>query len=89
MTLFVSGRRSVTVWALLVLATLATWLISRDVMAVHVMVTLIMGVAMVKAFVVMWEYMEVRSAPRSLQVAVCTWLVVTFVVIVGMEWILI
>jgi hypothetical protein len=69
---------STVVWAVLTAVTLTSWLTARDGGSAHqlnVAVTVVvLGIAAVKAFLVIWLFMEVRHAPAWLRATMTGWL---------------
>ena len=75
------------VWALLSAVTIASWLTARDGGATHqinVTVTVVvLLLAGLKAQLVIWHFMEVRTAPRWLKVVTSAWVVGLFTLLLG------
>ncbi|WP_306372228.1 cytochrome C oxidase subunit IV family protein [Mycolicibacterium cosmeticum] len=76
-----------TVWAVLTAVTLASWLTARDGGAAHRLnapiTVIVLTMAMVKAFLVIWHFMEVRHAPTWLRATMVGWLVGLFASLLG------
>ncbi|SCX01129.1 cytochrome C oxidase subunit IV family protein [Mycolicibacterium fluoranthenivorans] len=70
------------VWAVLTTVTVASWLTARDGGSAHqvnVAVTaVVLAIAAVKTFLVIWHFMEVRHAPTWLRATTTGWLTVLF-----------
>jgi hypothetical protein len=75
------------VWALLSAVTIASWLTARDGGAAHqvnVTVTVVvLLLAGLKAQLVIWHFMEVRTAPVWLKVTTSAWVVALFALLLG------
>jgi heme/copper-type cytochrome/quinol oxidase subunit 4 len=75
------------VWALLTAVTVVSWLTARDGGSAHVrdatVTVVVLLLAAVKAHLVLWHFMEVRTAPRWLQVTTTAWVVVLFAALLG------
>jgi Prokaryotic Cytochrome C oxidase subunit IV len=71
-----------TVWALLTVVTVVSWLIARNGGHAHVVnatvTAVVILIAAFKTHLVIWRFMEVRHAPRWLKVTTGSWLVVLF-----------
>jgi cytochrome c oxidase subunit 4 len=82
----IRGRLTV-VWALLTLVTVASWLTARDGGAAHVVnatvTVVVLLIAAVKTYLVIWHFMEVRTAALWLRVTTMSWLVVLFALLLG------
>ena len=82
--------RSTIVWAVLVVITAASWLTARGGGSEHVvnpvLTVVVLAIAAVKAHLVIWHFMEVRSAPRWLQACTGTWTVAIFALLLGFYW---
>ena len=82
--------RSTIVWAVLVSITAASWLTARSGGTEHVVnpgiTVVVLAIAAVKAHLVIWHFMEVRSAPRWLQACTGTWTVAIFALLLGFYW---
>jgi Prokaryotic Cytochrome C oxidase subunit IV len=70
------------VWALLTTVTIASSLIALDGGAAHhintTVTTVVLLIAAVKAFLVMWHFMEVRRAPVWLKATTSGWVLALF-----------
>lgn len=70
------------VWAVLTAVTIASWLTARDAGDVHqasaTVTVVVLGIAAVKAQLVIWYFMEVRHAPLWLKLTTNGWLLVLF-----------
>lgn len=80
-------NRLVTVWAVLTLVTVVSWLTARDGGASHVLnatvtVTVLL-IAAVKSQLVIWYFMEVRHAPGWLRVTTGAWVAGLFALLLG------
>lgn len=73
----------IVIWAVLVSTTFFSWLES-GLSASSTVIAVVVFLAGFKVALVIEDYMEVRHAPRLLQVACGGWLVV----VVGMVWVL-
>lgn len=86
MTTYIRNPLTV-VWALLTLITVVSWLTARDGGAAHVVnatVTLVvLLIAAVKTHLVIWHFMEVRTAALWLRVTTSVWLVALFALLLG------
>jgi hypothetical protein len=75
------------VWALLTTVTIASSLISLDGGASHqintTVTTVVLLIAAVKAFLVIWHFMEVRRAPVWLKATTCGWVLALFALLLG------
>jgi cytochrome c oxidase subunit 4 len=75
------------VWALLTGVTIVSWLTARDGGAAHqinVTVTVVvLLIAALKAQLVIWHFMEVRTAPRWLKVTASGWVVALFALLLA------
>lgn len=82
--------RLTIVWAVLVSITAASWLTARGGGAEHVVnpviTVVVLAIAAVKAHLVIWHFMEVRTAPRWLQACTGTWTVAIFALLLGFYW---
>ena len=82
--------RSTIVWAVLVSITAASWLTARSGGTEHVVnpgiTVVVLAIAAVKAHLLIWHFMEVRSAPRWLQACTGTWTVAIFALLLGFYW---
>jgi len=70
--------RATAIWALLLLATGVTWWLGTDHRANaggHVLVAMAIPVAFSKVYLIGMEFMEVRTAPRTLRVVFASWVV--------------
>ena len=84
-------HRLTIVWAVLVLVTAASWLTARaggpELVANPVITAVVLAIAAFKAHLVIWHFMEVRTAPRWLRVCTCTWTFSIFALLVGFHWV--
>ncbi len=75
------------VWALLTLITVVSWLTARGGGAEHVVnatvTVVVLLIAAVKTQLVIWHFMEVRSAALWLRVATMSWLVALFALLLS------
>ena len=75
------------VWAFLTTVTIVSWLTARDGGAAHVVnatvTVVVLLIAAVKTQLVIWHFMEVRRAPRWLQVTTGGWLVALFALLLA------
>jgi cytochrome c oxidase subunit IV len=75
------------VWALLTTVTIASSLIALDGGAAHqinsTVTTVVLLMAAVKAFLVIWHFMEVRRAPVWLKAATSGWVLALFALLLG------
>ena len=73
------------VWTLLTTVTIASSLIALDGGAAHhintTVTTVVLLIAAVKAFLVMWHFMEVRRAPGWLKATTSGWVLALFAVL--------
>ncbi|MET0699799.1 MAG: cytochrome C oxidase subunit IV family protein [Mycobacterium sp.] len=79
--------RSTIVWVLLMMVTVVSWLTARDGGAAHVVnptvTVVVLLIAAVKTYLVIWHFMEVRHAPRWLKVTTASWAIVLFALLLG------
>jgi hypothetical protein len=75
------------VWALLTTVTIASSLIALDGGAAHqintTVTTVVLVIAAVKAFLVIWHFMEVRRAPVWLKATTSGWVLALFAALLG------
>jgi hypothetical protein len=75
------------VWALLTTVTIASSLIALDGGAAHqinsTVTTVVLLIAAVKAFLVIWDFMEVRRAPLWLKATTSGWVLALFALLLG------
>jgi Prokaryotic Cytochrome C oxidase subunit IV len=75
------------VWALLTTVTIASSLIALDGGAAHqinsTVTTVVLLIAAVKAFLVIWHFMEVRGAPLWLKATTSGWVLALFALLLG------
>jgi hypothetical protein len=75
------------VWALLTTVTIASSLIVLDGGAAHqinsTVTTVVLLIAAVKAFLVIWHFMEVRRAPLWLKATTSGWVLALFALLLG------
>ena len=75
------------VWALLTTVTIASSLIVLDGGAAHqinsTVTTVVLLIAAVKAFLVIWHFMEVRRAPVWLKATTTGWVLALFALLLG------
>jgi hypothetical protein len=75
------------VWALLTTVTIASSLIAVDGGAAHqintTVTTVVLVIAAVKAFLVIWHFMEVRRAPVWLKAITGGWVLALFALLLG------
>jgi hypothetical protein len=75
------------VWALLTTVTIASSLIALDGGAAHqintTVTTVVLVIAAVKAFLVIWHFMEVRRAPVWLKATTSGWVLALFALLLG------
>jgi hypothetical protein len=75
------------VWALLTMVTVTSSLIALDGGAAHqintTVTTVVLLIAAVKAFLVIWHFMEVRRAPVWLKATTTGWVVALFALLLG------
>jgi hypothetical protein len=75
------------VWALLTTVTIASSLIVLDGGAAHqinsTVTTVVLLIAAVKAFLVIWHFMEVRRAPLWLKATTTGWVLALFALLLG------
>jgi hypothetical protein len=75
------------VWALLTSVTIASSLIVLDGGAAHqinsTVTTVVLLIAAVKAFLVIWHFMEVRRAPLWLKATTTGWVLALFALLLG------
>jgi cytochrome c oxidase subunit IV len=75
------------VWAFLTTVTIVSWLTARDGGAAHVVnatvTVVVLLIAAVKTQLVIWHFMEVRNAPRWLQVTTGSWVIGLFAMLLG------
>jgi hypothetical protein len=75
------------VWALLTTVTIASSLIALDGGAAHqinsTVTTVVLLIAAVKAFLVIWHFMEVRRAPVWLKATTSGWVLALFALLLG------
>jgi hypothetical protein len=78
---------STIVWALLTTVTIASSLIALDGGAAHqinsTVTTVVLLIAAVKAFLVIWDFMEVRRAPLWLKATTSGWVLALFALLLG------
>ena len=79
--------RLTIVWALLTVVTVVSWLTARDGGAAHVInptvTVVVLLIAAVKTQMVIWHFMEVRTAPPWLKITTMAWLGVLFALLLG------
>jgi hypothetical protein len=77
----------IIVWALLTTVTIASSLIALDGGAAHqintTVTTVVLLIAAVKAFLVIWHFMEVRRAPSWLKATTGGWVLALFGLLLG------
>lgn len=70
------------VWGLLTSVTIVSWLTARDGGAAHVLnatvTVVVLLIAAVKTYFVIWHFMEVRHAPRWLKAVTGSWALALF-----------
>lgn len=75
----VAPKRATIVWMGLVLATCITWWLGTDhpfaSVYVRLAAALAIAIAFVKAYFIGADFMELRSAPKSLRVVFAAWIV--------------
>jgi hypothetical protein len=75
------------VWALLTTVTIVSSLIALDGGASHqinaTVTTVVLLIAAVKAFLVIWHFMEVRRAPIWLKLTASGWVLALFALLLG------
>jgi hypothetical protein len=75
------------VWALLTTVTIVSSLIALDGGASHqintTVTTVVLLIAAVKAFLVIWHFMEVRRAPVWLKLTTSGWVLALFALLLG------
>jgi hypothetical protein len=85
--MFSIRSRLMFVWAVLTMITMVSWLTARDGGAAHVInptvTVVVLLMSAVKSCLVIWHFMEVRHAPRWLQVTTASWAVVLFALLLG------
>jgi heme/copper-type cytochrome/quinol oxidase subunit 4 len=86
--LFVEGRvmalRTHTVWLLLILATLASWLLTEDVQAARFGATVVILIAAFKINLVVSYFMELGWQPQPFRIVISGWILfVSTIIIVG------
>ncbi|WP_163797468.1 cytochrome C oxidase subunit IV family protein [Mycolicibacterium sediminis] len=83
-------RRLTIVWAVLLVITAASWLTARGGGSEHVVnpvvTVVVVAIAAVKAHLVIWHFMDVRTAPRWLKACTGTWTVAIFALLLGFYW---
>jgi cytochrome c oxidase subunit 4 len=74
-------------WALLTTVTIVSSLVALDGGASHqintTVTTVVLLIAAVKAFVVIWHFMEVRRAPVWLKLTTSGWVLALFALLLG------
>ncbi len=78
--------KSVYVWALLVAATSASWLVTEDARAVKIGATLVILIAAFKINMVIAYFMELKWQPRPFRIIVTGWLALVTTTIIGGYW---
>lgn len=75
------------VWGLLTAVTIVSWLTARDGGSAHVLnatvTVVVLLIAAVKTLLVIWHFMEVKRAPRWLQVTTGSWAIILFALLLG------
>jgi hypothetical protein len=75
------------VWALLTTVTIVSSLVALDGGASHqintTVTTVVLLIAAVKAFLVIWHFMEVRRAPSWLKLTTSGWVLALFALLLG------
>jgi Prokaryotic Cytochrome C oxidase subunit IV len=75
------------VWALLTTVTIVSSLVALDGGASHqinpAVTTVVLLIAAVKAFLVIWHFMEVRRAPVWLKLTTSGWVLALFALLLG------
>ncbi len=75
------------VWALLTTVTIVSSLVALDGGASHqintTVTTVVLLIAAVKAFLVIWHFMEVRRAPVWLKLTTSGWVLALFALLLG------
>jgi Prokaryotic Cytochrome C oxidase subunit IV len=75
------------VWALLTTVTIVSSLVTLDGGASHqintTVTTVVLLIAAVKAFLVIWHFMEVRHAPVWLKLTTSGWVLALFALLLG------
>jgi heme/copper-type cytochrome/quinol oxidase subunit 4 len=72
------------VWlALVVVTVITTWVLSEHGVPARFAVVGIMVLAAVKVGLIMWHFMDLRSAPRPAQAAFGAWIVVVVSIVLG------
>lgn len=86
------SRRITYVWAALSVVTIVTWLLAHTAAdpggtAAAVVTIAVLGIAFTKAHLIIWYFMDVRSAPRWLRYFAGVWVVVLAgIVLAGFLW---
>jgi hypothetical protein len=78
--------RATGAWVLLIIATGVTWWLGTDHEAKaaggRILVAMAIPVAFLKVYLIGWEFMEVRTAPRALRAVFGAWVaVLTFALV--------
>lgn len=78
-------------WALLVAVTLVSALIggaggAARIGSAALVAVAVLAIAFAKAGLVMFEFMDLRSAPRALQIGACAWLAVALAVLLALRF---
>jgi hypothetical protein len=80
----------IVVWALLTTVTIVSSLIALDGGASHqintTVTTVVLLIAAVKAFLVIWHFMEVRRAPVWLKLTTSGWVLALFALLLGLYY---
>ena len=87
---FAFGQRATPVWLVLVAATAVSWGTASATAAqsghTRLLSTLVVGIALLKARLVIRYFMEVRGAARGLQLATDCWCVGVGAAVLALYW---
>ena len=81
-----TALRAPHIWAILVLATLASWLLTEDTQAAKLGATAVILIAAIKINLVIGHFMELNWQPRPYRLVLSGWLLIVTTIIVGGYW---
>lgn len=74
------------VWALLIVATLVSWLVTEDTAAQKLGATAVILIAAFKINMVVANFMELEWRPRPFRIIITGWLALVTTTIIGGYW---
>lgn len=77
-------RRHWVTWAVLVVATISSLVVSLELGDERATVATIIAVAAVKAVLVLWDFMELRQCHRATQLALFAWPPLVIALVLGL-----